>query len=126
MFSHFFIDRPNFACVVCIVIILLGLIALPMLLVEQFPDVVPPTVTISAIYPGASAQDVINAIAMPLEEALNGVDGMIYMSTEATSNGTLSITVSFDIGTDPDTASVLIQNRVKQVEPRLPEGCAII
>ena len=121
MFSHFFIDRPNFACVVCIVIILLGLIALPMLPVEQFPDVVPPTVTISAIYPGASAQDVINAVAMPLEEALNGVDGMIYMSTEATSNGTLSITVSFDIGTDPDTASVLIQNRVKQVEPRLPE-----
>jgi len=104
-----------------LVITLLGAISLPSLPVEQFPDIVPPSVSISATYPGASAKDVINAVAIPLEEALNGVDNMIYMETQATSNGTLSITVSFEVGTDPDTASVLVQNRVKRAEPRLPE-----
>ena len=121
MLSHFFIDRPIFACVVCLVITLLGIVAFPMLPVEQFPDIVPPTVSVQTVYPGASAQEVINAVAMPIEDVLNGVDGMIYMETQATSNGTLSITISFAVGTDPDIASVLVQNRVKQAEPRLPE-----
>ena len=121
MFSHFFIDRPIFASVVCLVILLLGVVALPMLPIEQLPDIVPPTITVSATYPGASAQDVINAVAIPLEEALNGVDNMIYMSTSCTSNGTLMIAVSFAVGTDPDIASVFVQNRVKSAEPLLPE-----
>jgi multidrug efflux pump subunit AcrB len=121
MISHFFIDRPIFACVVCLVITLLGFVAIPMLPVEQFPDIVPPTVSVSATYPGASAQDVVNAVAMPLEEVLNGVDNMIYMETSCTSNGSMNITVSFEVGTDPNSAQVLVQNRVKQAEPRLPE-----
>jgi HAE1 family hydrophobic/amphiphilic exporter-1 len=121
MFSHFFIDRPIFACVVCLVITLLGAVAIPMLPIEQLPDIVPPSVIVNANYPGASAQDVINAVAIPLEEALNGVDNMIYMSTSCTSNGTMSIFVTFAVGTDPDIASVLVQNRVKSAEPRLPE-----
>ena len=121
MFSHFFIDRPIFACVVCLVITLLGAVAIPMLPIEQLPDIVPPTIVVSASYPGASAQDVINAVAIPLEEALNGVDNMIYMSTSCTSNGTMMIAVTFAVGTDPDIASVLVQNRVKSAEPLLPE-----
>jgi HAE1 family hydrophobic/amphiphilic exporter-1 len=121
MFSHFFIDRPIFATVVCLVILLLGVVSIPTLPVEQFPDIVPPTVSVSASYPGASAEVVATAVAIPLEEALNGVDNMLYMETQATSDGTLSITLSFEIGTNPDTASVLVQNRVKRAEPRLPE-----
>jgi len=121
MFSHFFIDRPIFASVVCLVILLLGAVTLPMLPIEQLPDIVPPTITVAANYPGASAQDVINAVAIPLEQALNGVDNMIYMSTSCTSNGTMMIAVTFAVGTDPDIASVLVQNRVKSAEPLLPE-----
>ena len=121
MFSHFFIDRPIFACVVCLIITLLGAVSIPMLPVEQLPDIVPPTIVVSATYPGASAQDVVNAVAIPLEEALNGVDNMIYMSTSCTSNGTLMIAVTFAVGTDPDIASVLVQNRAKSAEPLLPE-----
>ena len=121
MFSHFFIDRPIFACVVCLIITLLGIVAFPTLPIEQLPDIVPPTIAVSATYPGASAQDVINAVAIPLEEALNGVDNMIYMSTSCTSNGTMNISITFAVGTDPDIASVLVQNRAKSAEPLLPE-----
>ncbi|MCL2004565.1 MAG: efflux RND transporter permease subunit [Planctomycetaceae bacterium] len=121
MFSHFFIDRPIFASVVSLIILLLGIVGFSMLPVEQFPDIVPPMVSVQASYPGASAQDVINAVAIPIEEVLNGVDNMIYMETQATSNGTLSINISFEVGTDPDIAAVLVQNRVKQAEPILPE-----
>ncbi|MDR0326771.1 MAG: efflux RND transporter permease subunit [Planctomycetaceae bacterium] len=121
MFSHFFIDRPIFACVVSLVITLLGAVAIPMLPVEQLPDIVPPVVVVSATYPGASAQDVVNAVAIPLEESLNGVDNMIYMSTQCTSNGSMMIAVTFAVGTDPDIASVLVQNRAKTAEPLLPE-----
>ena len=121
MFSHFFIDRPIFACVVCLVITLLGAVAIPMLPVEQLPDIVPPTISISATYPGASSQDVVNAVAIPLEESLNGVDNMLYMNTSCTSNGTMNISITFAVGTDPDIASVLVQNRVKSAEPLLPE-----
>jgi len=92
-----------------------------MLPIEQLPDIIPPSVMINAVYPGASAQDVINAVAIPLEESLNGVDNMIYMSTSCTSNGTMSIFVTFAVGTDPDISAVLVQNRVKSAEPLLPE-----
>ncbi|MDR3197369.1 MAG: efflux RND transporter permease subunit [Planctomycetaceae bacterium] len=121
MFSHFFIDRPIFACVVCLVITLLGMVSFMTLPVEQFPDIVPPTISISATYPGASAEDVANAVAIPLEEQLNGVDNMIYMDSQCTSDGSLRITVSFEVGTNPDIASVLVQNRVKAAEPLLPD-----
>ena len=121
MFSHFFIDRPIFACVVCLIITLLGAVCIPMLPVEQLPDIVPPTIVVNATYPGASARDVVNAVAIPLEESLNGVDNMIYMSTQCTSNGSVSIAVTFAVGTDPDIASVLVQNRAKTAEPLLPE-----
>ncbi|MDR2168629.1 MAG: efflux RND transporter permease subunit [Planctomycetaceae bacterium] len=121
MFSHFFIDRPIFSCVVCLVITLLGLISIPNLAIEQFPDIVPPTVSVNATFPGASAEDVANTVAIPLEQELNGVDDMIYMETQCTSDGTMSIAISFEVGTDPNIASVLVQNRVKAAEPRLPE-----
>ena len=121
MFSHFFIDRPIFSCVVCLTITLLGAVAIPMLPIEQLPNIVPPMIVVQASYPGASAQDVVNAVAIPIEEALNGVDNMIYMSTSCTSNGTMMIIVTFAVGTDPDIASVLVQNRVKSAEPLLPE-----
>jgi HAE1 family hydrophobic/amphiphilic exporter-1 len=121
MFSHFFIDRPIFACVVCLVITLLGAVSIPSLPIEQFPDIVPPTISVSATYPGASAEDVANAVAIPLEESLNGVDNMIYMDSQCTSDGSLRITVSFEVGTNPDIASVLVQNRVKAAEPLLPD-----
>ncbi|MDR2115489.1 MAG: efflux RND transporter permease subunit [Planctomycetaceae bacterium] len=121
MFSHFFIDRPIFACVVCLVITLLGVVSFISLPVEQFPDIVPPTISIMATYPGASAEDVANAVAIPLEEQLNGVDHMIYMDSQCTSDGSLRITVSFEVGTNPDIASVLVQNRVKAAEPLLPD-----
>jgi HAE1 family hydrophobic/amphiphilic exporter-1 len=121
MFSHFFIDRPIFSCVVCLVITLLGLVSIPNLAIEQFPDITPPTIAVSATFPGASAEDVANTVAIPLEQQLNGVDDMIYMETQCTSDGTMSITVSFAVGTDPDIASVLVQNRVKAAEPLLPD-----
>ncbi|MDR3234278.1 MAG: efflux RND transporter permease subunit [Planctomycetaceae bacterium] len=121
MFSHFFIDRPVFACVICLVITLLGAVSVPSLPVEQFPDIVPPTIMVIATYPGASAEDVANAVAIPLEEQLNGVDNMIYMDSQCTSDGSLRITVAFEVGTDPDIASVLVQNRVKMAEPLLPD-----
>ena len=121
MFSHFFIDRPIFATVVCLVILLLGVVSIPTLPVEQFPDIVPPTVSVTAMYPGASAEVVATAVAIPLEEALNGVDNMIYMATQATSDGTLTITISFEVGTDPDIAQVLVNNRVQSAMPLLPE-----
>ncbi|MDR1923085.1 MAG: efflux RND transporter permease subunit, partial [Planctomycetaceae bacterium] len=121
MFSHFFIDRPIFSCVVCLVITLLGIVSMPNLPIEQFPDIVPPTIAINATFPGASAEDVANTVAIPLEQQLNGVDDMIYMETQCTSDGTMSITVSFEVGTDPNIASVLVQNRVKAAEPLLPD-----
>ncbi len=121
MFSKFFIDRPIFASVISIVIVLVGLISLPMLAVEKTPDITPPTVMVQASYPGASAEVIAETVATPLEEAINGVDDMIYMNSSSSDSGVLTLMVTFKVGTDIDMATVLVQNRVATAEPLLPE-----
>src|SRR5215471_920668 len=118
--SHFFIDRPIFAMVVSTFITLLGGIAYFSLPVAQYPEIAPPTIVISASYPGASAQVVSDTVAAPLEEGINGVENMLYMTSQATSDGNLSLTVTFSLGTDLDIAQVLVQNRVAVAQPKLP------
>jgi HAE1 family hydrophobic/amphiphilic exporter-1 len=119
--AHFFIDRPVFAAVVSILITLLGIIAYPTLPVAQYPQVAPPTVVVSASYPGASSETLSETVATPIEEQINGVEDMLYMSSQATGNGQLSITITFKLGTDLDKAQVLVQNRVAVATPRLPQ-----
>ena len=121
MFSRFFIDRPIFAAVISIFIVLAGLAALRQLPVAQYPEIAPPVVTVTAVYPGASAEVLNQTVASPLEDQINGVENMIYMSSTSSSNGTVSINVSFEIGTDVDQAAVNVNNRVKLAEPRLPQ-----
>lgn len=118
---HFFIDRPIFAAVISILIMIAGLVAYPGLPVGQYPEIAPPTVVVTATYPGATAETLADTVAGPLEEAINGVEGMIYMSSSSTASGSISITISFHQGTDIDQAQVLVQNRVATAEPRLPE-----
>lgn len=118
---HFFIDRPRFALVISIVIVLLGVIAFRTLPVSQFPEVAPPTVVVRANYPGATPDVIAETVAAPLEQEINGVEKMIYLSSQATSDGALAITVTFALGTDLDKAQVLVQNRVAIAQPRLPE-----
>ncbi|MBK8185097.1 MAG: multidrug efflux RND transporter permease subunit [Candidatus Competibacteraceae bacterium] len=120
-FSKFFIDRPIFAAVLSIVIFAAGLIAIPILPVTEYPDVVPPSVVVRAVYPGANPKVIAETVATPLEEAINGVENMIYVKSVAGSDGVLSTTVTFKPGTDPDAAQVLVQNRVSQALARLPE-----
>jgi multidrug efflux pump len=120
-FSRFFIDRPIFAAVVSIVIFIAGLIAMFGLPVSEYPEVVPPSVVVRAVYPGANPRVISEAVATPLEEQINGVENMLYMSSQATSDGVLTLTVTFRVGTDPDLAQVQVQNRVSQALPRLPE-----
>ncbi|MEM8771483.1 MAG: multidrug efflux RND transporter permease subunit [Pseudomonadota bacterium] len=120
-FSHFFIDRPIFASVVSIIIVLVGAISYLALPVSQYPEIAPPTVQVTATYPGASAEIVSQTVATPLEQEINGVEGMIYMQSQSTADGRLTITVSFRQGVDIDNAQVLVQNRVTRAEPRLPE-----
>src|SRR6476619_6907414 len=120
-FSRFFIDRPIFAAVVSIVIFIAGLIAMFVLPVSEYPEVVPPSVVVRAIYPGANPRVISEAVATPLEEQINGVENMLYMNSQATSDGVLTLTVTFRVGTDPDLAQVQVQNRVSQALPRLPE-----
>jgi multidrug efflux pump len=119
--SKFFIDRPIFAGVLSVLIFLAGLLALRVMPVSEYPDVVPPSVVVRAQYPGANPKVIAETVATPIEEAINGVEGMLYMSSQATSDGLLTLTVTFRLGTDPDKATQLVQNRVSQAEPRLPE-----
>jgi hydrophobe/amphiphile efflux-1 (HAE1) family protein len=119
--SRFFIDRPIFAAVVSLFVTIVGAISYLSLPVAQFPEIVPPTISVSASYPGASAQTVADTVAAVIEQEVNGVEGMIYMYSQATDDGALSLSVTFDIGTDVDKAQVLVQNRVSSAEPRLPE-----
>jgi hydrophobic/amphiphilic exporter-1 (mainly G- bacteria), HAE1 family len=121
MFSRFFIYRPIFASVISIVIVTLGLIAIPILPIEQTPDITPPTVDVTATYPGASAEVVAETVAFPIEQQVNGVEDMLYMSSKCTQDGQMTLTVTFDVGTDIDMATVLVQNRVAIAEPKLPE-----
>ena len=119
--SKFFIDRPIFAGVLSLLMLLAGLIALRGLPISEYPEVVPPTVVVRAQYPGANPKVIAETVATPLEEAINGVEGMLYMSSQATTDGVMTLTVTFALGTDPDKAQQLVQNRVAQAEPRLPE-----
>ena len=120
-FSRFFIDRPIFAGVLSLLMLLAGLVALRGLPISEYPEVVPPSVVVRAQYPGANPSVIAETVATPLEEAINGVEGMLYMGSQATTDGTLTLTVTFRLGTDPDKAQQLVQNRVAQAEPRLPE-----
>ncbi len=119
--SQFFIVRPIFAAVVSLVITIIGAIGYWGLGVTQLPEITPPTITITANYPGASAQTVADTVAAPIEQEVNGVEGMIYMASQSTADGNVSLTVTFDVGTDIDKAQVLVQNRVSAAERRLPD-----
>ena len=114
MFSKFFIDRPRFAMVIAAVLTMAGIIAAFNLPVKQYPDVAPPQVSVSATYSGADAETLANTVGIPLEEAINGVDDMIYMSSTSSSTGRYSLTITFKTGTDTDMALVKVQNRVQQ------------
>ena len=118
--SRTFIDRPVFAAVLSIGIFVAGLMALPFLPVSEYPDVVPPAVVVTATYPGANPKVIAETVAAPIEEQINGVENMLYLSSQATTDGVLNVTVTFKIGTDPDLAETQVQNRVQRALPRLP------
>src|SRR5215470_2977976 len=119
--SKFFIDRPIFAGVLSVLIFLAGLLALRVMPISEYPEVVPPQVVVRADFPGANPKVIAETVATPIEEQINGVEGMLYMSSQATTDGLMTLTVTFRLGTDPDKAQQLVQNRVSQAEPRLPE-----
>ncbi len=120
-FSQFFITRPVFAGVLSALILLAGLIAIPSLPISEYPEVVPPTVVVRTTYPGANPQVIADTVAGPLEQAITGVEGMLYQFSQATSDGVMTLTVTFKLGTDVDKAQVLVQNRVAQATPKLPQ-----
>ncbi len=120
MISHFFIDRPIFAAVLSILLTLAGLVAVFTLPVAQYPDVTPPTVLVTAVYPGANAQTVLDTVAAPIEQQVSGVENMMYMSSQCTNDGTYTLTVTFKLGMDSDMAQVLVQNRVQLAQPVIP------
>src|SRR4051794_32789621 len=120
MIARFFVDRPIFAAVISIVIVLAGGVTVFTLPVAQYPDVTPPTVLVTALYPGANAQTVRDTVAAPIEEQVSGVEGMMYMSSQSTNDGSYSLTVTFKLGTDSDMAQVLVQNRVSLALPVIP------
>jgi multidrug efflux pump len=119
--SKFFIDRPIFAGVLSVLIFVAGLLALPVMPISEYPEVVPPSVVVRANFPGANPKVIAETVATPIEESINGVERMLYMSSQATTDGLMTLTVTFKLGTDPDKAQQLVQNRVFQAEPRLPE-----
>ncbi len=120
-FSRFFIDRPIFASVISILIVLIGIVAYPTLPVGQYPEIAPPTITVTASYPGASPEVLADTVAAPLEQEINGVDDMIYMTSSSTGDGRVTLNIVFKLGTDLNNAQVLVQNRVASAEPRLPD-----
>src|SRR5246127_808017 len=120
-FSHFFIERPIFAMVISIVIVIAGLLAYIALPTAQYPEIAPPTVQVTASYPGADPKVIAETVATPIEEQVNGVENMLYMSSQSTSDGSMTLTVTFKLGTNLDIAQVLVQNRVATAEPRLPD-----
>ncbi len=121
MFSEFFINHPRFAGVVSIIMVLLGLLAIAVLPISQYPNITPPQIVVKATYPGASAQVLVDTVAIPIENAVNGVEDMLYMSSTSTDNGSYTLTITFNVGTDPDMARVKVQNRLQQVNSQLPE-----
>ena len=122
MFSKFFIERPIFATVLALLIIVAGLVTLRMLPIEQYPDITPPTVQVNAVYPGANAETVAQTVGIPVEQQVNGVEGMMYMSSTSSASGAYSLTVTFEVGTDIDMATVMVQNRVSVALNSLPEA----
>src|ERR1700749_1008878 len=119
--SRFFVSRPRFAAVLSVIILVAGLVALPLLPLAEYPEVVPPTVQVHTVYAGAEPAVIAETVASPLEQAINGVEGMLYQSSQTASDGTMNLTVTFALGTDGDKAQVLVQNRVAQVLSRLPQ-----
>src|SRR3954467_14498505 len=121
MLARFFIDRPVLAWVISIVIILLGAIAAGFLPVAEYPEIQPPTVRVTAVYPGANSQVVADSVASPIEQQVVGVEGMLYMTSQSNNDGSYSLDVTFEMGTDVNLAQVLVQNRVAIAEPTLPD-----
>ncbi len=121
MFSEYFIDRPRFAGVVSIIMILLGILAIAVLPVSQYPQITPPQIVVSTSYPGAGAQVVVDTVAVPIENQINGVENMLYMTSSSNDDGSYKLTITFNIGTDPDIAQVKVQNRIQQVMSQLPD-----
>src|SRR5438046_83528 len=126
MLARFFIDRPVLAWVISIVIVLMGLIASGLLPIAQYPQITPPTVRVTANYPGANAQVVADTVAAPIEQQVNGVEGMLYMSSQSSNDGSYALDVTFALGTDINMAQVLVQNRVAIAQPTLPDVVKVI
>src|ERR1043165_96355 len=121
MFSRFFINRPIFSAVIAIIITLAGIVSWRVLPVAQYPEIAPPTVTVTATYPGASAETLARTVAAPIEEQLSGVENLIYFSSTAATNGTLTIACTFEVGSNADKAVIDVNNRVAIALPRLPD-----
>ena len=121
-FSHFFIQRPIFAGVLSLIILIVGAISMLQLPISEYPEVVPPTVVVRAAYPGANPKTIAETVASPLEQAINGIENSLYMFSQSTADGVMTLTVTFKLGTDMDNAQVQVQNRVNQALPKLARG----